>query len=137
MDDALKGGYILENSVKPVPDCLIIATGSELEIAVEARKLLLKQGYDARVVSMPSIEVFESQNTKYRESVIPSKVTARVCVEAGSSYSWYKYAGLNGELVCMDRFGLSGKYPELFKYFGFTAENVAEKALLSIQKNKR
>ena len=137
MDDALKGGYILENSVKPVPDCLIIATGSELEIAVEARKLLLKQGYDARVVSMPSIEVFESQNTKYRESVIPSKVTARVCVEAGSSYSWYKYAGLNGELVCMDRFGLSGKHPELFKYFGFTAENVAEKALLSIQKNKR
>ncbi len=137
MDDALKGGYILENSVKPVPDCLIIATGSELEIAVEARKLLLKQGYDARVVSMPSIEVFESQNTKYRESVIPSKVTARVCVEAGSSYSWYKYAGLNGELVCMDRFGLSGKYPELFKHFGFTAENVAEKALLSIQKNKR
>ena len=137
IDDALKGGYVLENSVKPVPDCLIIATGSELEIAVEARRLLLKQGYDARVVSMPSIEVFESQNTKYRESVIPSKVTARVCVEAGSSYSWYKYAGLNGELVCMDRFGLSGKYPELFKYFGFTAENVAEKALLSIQKNKR
>ncbi len=137
MDDALKGGYIVENSVKAIPDCLIIATGSELEIAVEARKLLLKQGYDARVISMPSIEVFESQSAKYRESVIPSKVTARVCVEAGSSYSWYKFAGLNGELVCIDRFGLSGKYPELFKYFGFTAENVAEKALLSIEKNKQ
>lgn len=137
MDDALMGGYIVENSVKKVPDCIIIATGSEIEIAVEARKLLLKQGYDARVVSMPSIEVFESQSAKYRESVIPSKVTARVCVEAGSPYSWYKYAGLNGELVCMNTFGLSGKYPELFKRFGFTAENVAEKALISIEKSKQ
>ncbi len=132
MDDALKGGYIVENSVKPSPDCIIIATGSEVEVAIKARKLLLKEGYDARVVSMPSMEVFEKQSAKYRESVIPSKVTARVCVEAGSSYSWYKYAGSKGEIVCMDQFGLSGKYPELFKKFGFTPENVAEKAKNSI-----
>lgn len=135
-DDALRGGYIIENSVKPTPDCLLIATGSEVELAVKARKLLLKEGYDARVISMPSIEVFEKQNQKYRESVIPSKVEARVCIEAGSSYSWYKYAGLKGELVCMDRFGLSGKYPDLFKKFGFTPENIAEKAKISIAKNK-
>lgn len=135
-DDVLKGGYIIENSLKQTPDCILIATGSEVEIAIEARKLLLKDGYDVRVVSMPSIEVFESQPNKYQESVIPKKVTARVCVEAGSSYSWYKYAGLDGELVCIDEFGVSGKYPELFKKFGFTAENVAEKARLTIQKNK-
>lgn len=136
-DDALKGGYIIEDSVKKTPDCLIIATGSEIEIAIKARKLLLLEGYDARVISMPSIEVFESQSTKYRESVIPSKVTARVCIEAGSSYSWHKFAGLDGELVCLDEFGLSGKYPELFEKYGFTAENVAEKAKLSIAKSKR
>lgn len=135
-DDVLRGGYIIENSLKKTPDCILIATGSEVEIAIEARKLLLKDGYDVRVVSMPSIEVFESQPNKYKESVIPQKVTARVCVEAGSSYSWYKYAGLDGELVCIDEFGVSGKYPELFKKFGFTAENVAEKARLTIQKNK-
>lgn len=135
MDDALKGGYIVENSVKPTPDCIIIATGSEVEVAVKARKLLLNDGYDVRVVSMPSIEVFEKQSAKYRESVIPSKVTARVCVEAGSSYSWYKYAGFKGETVCMDQFGLSGKYPELFQKFGFTPENVAEKAKNSIRNN--
>lgn len=137
MDDALKGGYIVENSVKPTPDCIIIATGSEVEVAIKARKLLLKDGYDARVVSMPSMEVFEKQSAKYRESVIPSKVTARVCVEAGSSYSWYKYAGFKGEMVCMDQFGLSGKYPELFKKFGFTPENVAEKAKTSILNNAK
>lgn len=135
MDDALKGGYIVENSVKPTPDCIIIATGSEVEVAVKARKLLLNDGYDVRVVSMPSIEVFEKQSAKYRESVIPSKVTARVCVEAGSSYSWYKYAGFKGETVCMNQFGLSGKYPELFQKFGFTPENVAEKAKNSIRNN--
>ncbi len=134
-DDISKGGYIVENSLKQTPDCLLIATGSEVEIAIEARKILLKSGYDARVVSMPSMEVFESQSQKYRESVIPKKVRARVCVEAGSAYSWHKYAGLDGELVCIDEFGLSGKYPELFKKFGFTAENVAEKALLAIAKN--
>lgn len=137
MDDALKGGYIVENSVKTTPDCIIIATGSEVEVAIKARKLLLKEGYDARVVSMPSMEVFEKQSAKYRESVIPSKVTARVCVEAGSSYSWYKYAGFKGEMVCMDQFGLSGKYPELFKKFGFTPENVAEKAKTSILNNAK
>ena len=81
--------------------------------------------------------MFEKQSTKYRESVIPSKVKARVCVEAGSPYSWYKYAGSFGELVCMDQFGLSGKYPELFEKFGFTAQNIAEKAKISIVKSKQ
>lgn len=137
LDDVLKGGYILQNSIKQTPDCVIIATGSEMEIAVEARKLLLKEGYDARVVSMPCLEVFEKQSAKYKESVIPSKVRARVCVEAASPYSWFKYAGLDGEVVCMDTFGLSAKYPDLFKKFGFTAENVAEKAKISIAKTKK
>lgn len=136
-DDVLKGGYILQNSIKQTPDCIIIATGSEIEIAVEARKLLLKEGYDARVVSMPCAEAFEKQSAKYKESVIPSKVRARVCVEAASPYSWFKYVGLDGELVCMDTFGLSAKYPVLFEKFGFTAENVAEKAKISIAKTKK
>lgn len=136
-DDVLNGGYILQNSLKQTPDCVIIATGSEMEIAVEARKLLLKEGYDARVVSMPCAEVFEKQSAKYKESVIPSKVRARVCVEAASPYSWFKYAGLDGETVCMETFGLSAKYPDLFEKFGFTAENVAEKAKISIAKTKK
>lgn len=134
MDDALKGGYILADSSKQTPDVILIATGSEVDTAMQAKELLFADGIDARVVSMPSIEVFEAQNKKYKESVLPSKVKARVCVEAGSPYSWYKYAGDYGEIVAMDKFGLSGKYSELFERFGFTAENVAQAAKKSMAK---
>ena len=136
MDDALKGAYIVADSTKSTPDVIIIATGSEVDPSIKAKELLADEGIDARVVSMPSIEVFEQQNKAYRESVIPAKVKARVCVEAGSPYSWYKYAGDNGEIVAMNTFGVSGKFPELFAKYGFTGENIAEKAKISLAKCK-
>ena len=111
---------------------MIIASGSEVEPSIAAQKLLSDKGVDARVISMPSIEVFEAQPKTYRESVIPASVQARVCVEAGSSYSWHKFAGIHGQIIGMDEFGVSGKYPQLFEKYGFTAQNIAQKALESI-----
>ena len=125
---ALKGGYILADSDKATPDVILMASGSEVEQAFKAKELLIKDGIDARVVSMPSIELFEKQSEEYKESVLPKNVRARVAVEAGSAYSWYKYVGLDGATVCIDHFGASAPANILFKEFGFTAENVAEKA---------
>jgi transketolase len=107
-----------------------------VELCVKAKAALEEKGVKARVVSMPCIEEFEKQNASYRESVIPASVKARVCVEAGSPYSWYKYAGDCGEMVCMSTFGASAPAGKLFPHFGFTAENVVEKALASIEKTK-
>lgn len=131
---ALKGGYVLYDSEKATPDVILIATGSELQLAVSAREELKKQNVDARVVSMPSIEVFEKQSEKYKESVLPKAVRARVAVEAASPYSWYKYVGIDGELVCMDTFGKSAPAGKLFDLFGFTTKNVVKKAMASIKK---
>ncbi|MBO7369380.1 MAG: transketolase, partial [Clostridia bacterium] len=136
LDAALKGAYIVADSIKSTPDALLIASGSEVDPCLKAKELLLADGIDARVISVPSIEVFEAQSAKYRESVIPSKVKARVCVEAGSPYSWYKYAGDNGEIIGMSEFGVSGKFQDLFIKFGFTPENIAEKAKASYEKTK-
>lgn len=125
---ALKGGYILADSLKETPDVILMASGSEVEQAMQAKELLIKDGIDARVVSMPSMEIFEKQSEEYKESVLPKNVRARVAVEAGSAYSWYKYVGLDGATVCIDHFGASAPANILFKEFGFTAENVKEKA---------
>ena len=95
---------------------------------MEAQKNLKADHIDARVVSMPCIEEFEKQSAAYRESVLPSAVRARVCVEAGSPYSWYRYAGLDGEIVGMTTFGASAPSEQLFSHFGFTAENVTAAA---------
>lgn len=134
-ENALKGGYVISDCEKATPDCLLIASGSEVEICVEAQKLLLeRKGVEARVVSMPSTDIFDKQSTEYRESVIPNEVKARVCVEAASSLSWYKYAGDNGKIVAIDRFGESGKAETLFEQYGFTAENVYENALATLNK---
>ena len=130
---ALKGGYILEDCAG-TPDVLLIASGSEVEQCVGAKAELEKEGIKARVISMPCIEEYEKQSDAYKESVIPSAVKARVCVEAGSPYSWYKYAGDKGEIVAMNGFGASGPAPLLFKKFGFTVENIVEKAKLSLAK---
>ena len=130
--DALKGGYILSDSEKSIPDVIIIATGSEVDVAMAAKDMLKDQNVDARIVSMPSIEVFEEQSEEYKETVLPKSVKARVCIEAGSPYSWYKYMGSYGEVISMLDFGKSAKFPDLFKHFGFTAENVCNKALISI-----
>lgn len=129
---ALKGGYVLEDC-EGTPDVLLIASGSEVEQCVGAKAELAKEGIKARVISMPCFEEFEKQTAEYKESVIPSAVKARVCVEAGSPYSWYKYAGDKGEIIGMSTFGASGPAPQLFKLFGFTVENVVEKAKKSLK----
>ena len=107
-----------------VPDAIIIATGSELELAVKAAESLAAQGKQIRVVSLPSTNVFDAQDAAYRESVLPAAVTKRVVVEAGVTDSWWKYAGSNGKVIGLDRFGESAPAPALFKEFGFTTENV-------------
>lgn len=132
---ALKGGYVLEDC-EGTPDVLLIASGSEVELCVKAKAVLGEQGVKARVISMPCLEEFEKQPADYKESVIPSAVEARVCVEAGSPYSWYKYAGNKGEIVAMTGYGASGPAPKLFEKFGFTTENVVAKAFASIEKTK-
>jgi transketolase len=132
---ALNGGYVLEDC-EGTPDVLLMASGSEVELCVKAKAVLAEQGVKARVVSMPCFEEFDKQTAEYKESVLPASVKARVAVEAGSSYSWYKYAGSCGELVCMDTFGASAPAGKLFAHFGFTIENVVEKALASIEKAK-
>ncbi len=126
--DAFKGGYILRDSAKKTPDVIIIATGSEVSLAVNAREELLKDGIDARVVSMPCMEEFEKQSEKYKESVIPSSVRARVAVEAGATLSWYKYVGLDGKIVGIDTFGASAPAKKLFEKFGFTVDAVVNAA---------
>ena len=131
--DALKGGYILEDC-EGTPDVLLIASGSEVELCVKAKAALAEENIKARVVSMPCIEEFEKQCDCYKESVLPKAVKARVCVEAGSPYSWYKYAGDNGEIVAMTTFGASGPAPKLFEKFGFTVDNVVAKAKASLNK---
>ncbi|MBO5198664.1 MAG: transketolase [Lachnospiraceae bacterium] len=122
--EALKGAYVLEDSAKETPDAIIIATGSEVSLAVEAKAELAKEGIDVRVVSMPCMDIFEEQSEEYKESVLPKKVRARVAVEALGDYGWGKYVGLDGKCVCMTGFGASAPAATLFKKFGFTTENV-------------
>lgn len=130
---ALLGGYVLSDC-EGTPDVLLIGTGSEVELCMGAKELLAAKNIKARVISMPSMEEFEKQTPEYKESVLPHNVRARVCVEAGSHFSWYKYSGECGEIVAMQTFGTSGPAKKVFEHFGFTKENVAEKAELSIQK---
>ena len=115
-----KGGYILKDT-DGTPDAIIIATGSEVAIAMHAAEASDK---DVRVVSMPSVDAFEAQDAAYKESVLPAAVTARVAVEAAIGDGWWKYIGMRGEVICMNSFGESAPAPELFKHFGFTTENV-------------
>ncbi|QLB21262.1 transketolase [Vespertiliibacter pulmonis] len=122
-----RGGYILKEC-NGTPDLILIATGSEVELAVKAAEVLAVEGHNVRVVSMPSTNVFDAQDKAYRESVLPSNVTKRVAIEAGIADFWYKYVGFNGRIVGMNSFGESAPAGELFKLFGFTVENVVEKA---------
>ena len=133
---ALMGGYVLEDCEGDA-DVLLIGTGSEVELLVKAKAVLAEKELKARVISMPCFEEFEKQNEYYKEKVLPKNVKARVCVEAGSPYSWYKYAGDNGEIIAMEGFGASAPAGILFPHFGFTVENVVEKALASIEKTKQ
>jgi transketolase len=122
-----KGGYILKDC-EGKPELIFIATGSEVELAVAAADKLTAQGKNVRVVSIPATDLFDKQDAQYRESVLPADVTARVAIEAGIADFWYKYTGLNGAIIGMTTFGESAPADELFKMFGFTVENVVEKA---------
>ncbi|MDR3363382.1 MAG: transketolase [Clostridiales Family XIII bacterium] len=127
--DAQRGGYILAAEGGDAPDVILVASGSEVAPALEARSLLKAKGVDARVVSMPSLDVFFEQPEAYREGVLPKSVARRVAIEAASRYSWGEIAGLSGAYVTMDGFGASGPATALFEKYGFTAENIAAKAL--------
>lgn len=127
--EALKGGYIIAESIKAKPDAIIIASGSEVSLAVDAKKELMEKGFDIRVVSMPCMDIFEQQSDEYKEKILPQTVEKRLVVEAGSSICWGKYLGFKGKSVTIDTFGASAPANVLFKKYGFTVENVVNKAL--------
>lgn len=122
-EGALRGGYVISDAKNFTG--IIMASGSEVSLALDAQRILADRGIKVRVVSIPCFRLFDEQTENYRESVLPSSIRARVAVEAGSSMSWGKYVGMDGAYVCMDTFGKSAPAKELFEYYGFTAENVA------------
>ncbi|WP_435282454.1 transketolase [Streptomyces koelreuteriae] len=136
-EDAAKGGYVLFEADGGEPEVVLIATGSEVHVAVEAREQLQGAGVPTRVVSMPSVEWFEQQDQGYRDSVLPSAVKARVAVEAGIGLTWHRYVGDAGRIVSLEHFGASADGKVLFREFGFTAENVAAAARESIAAAQR
>ena len=127
LNNVAKGGYILSDS-DGSPELIFIATGSEVELAMQAAAQMRGNGKNVRVVSMPCTDLFDAQDAAYRESVLPSAVSARVAVEALQADYWYKYVGLNGAIVGMTTFGESAPADKLFEHFGFTVANIVEKA---------
>ena len=132
---ALKGGYVVQDC-GGTPDVLLMATGSEVDLCVQAKKLLENENIKARVISIPCTELFEMQDEEYKHSIISPQIKARVCVETAAPSAWYKYAGDYGEILTMDTFGLSAPFETLYKHFGFTPENIVIKAKRSISKSK-
>lgn len=122
--DALKGAYILKDDTNP--DIILMATGSEVGLVVEAADALKEKGIRVRVISMPSWEVFEKQSDEYKNTLFPKNITKRVAVEAASSFGWHKYVGSEGKVISIDTFGASGPADILFKKFGFTVENIVK-----------
>ena len=126
IDQAVRGGYVLEGDDDPA--VLLIATGAEVHTALEARTLLAEDGITSRVVSLPSFELFDEQPESYREQVIPPSVEARVCIEAGASLGWERFAGAHGAIVALDRFGASAPGTSVLEHLGFTPRHVADEA---------
>ncbi|MGW4592776.1 transketolase [Amycolatopsis thermoflava] len=135
-DKVAKGAYVLAEASSGTPEVVLMATGSEVQLAVEARKTLEADGVPTRVVSVPCVEWFEAQDEAYRESVLPSGVKARVSVEAGIAQPWYRWVGDAGEIVSIEHFGASADYQTLFREFGFTADAVVDAARRSLAKTK-
>jgi transketolase len=127
-ESAVKGAYVLAEAPGGTPDVILIATGSEVQLAVAARETLAAEGVNARVVSAPSLEWFAEQDEAYRESVLPAAVTARVSVEAGIALTWRGIVGDKGRSVSIEHFGASADYKTLFQKFGITADAVVEAA---------
>ncbi|GAB4377994.1 MAG: transketolase [Calditrichia bacterium] len=130
----LRGAYVLSPEKGTVPDIILMASGSEVQIILEAQEILNQKGIDTRVVSMPSWELFEEQPQSYREQVLPHEVKARLAIEAGSSFGWQKWVGEGGETIGIDRFGASAPYREIYHHFGLTVENVVEKSMGIVRK---
>lgn len=136
-DNLAKGAYVLLDSEKVYPDVLLIATGSEVEFAVNAHARLTEMGIGAHVVSMPSWELFEQQSDEYRNFVLPPSVKARVAIEAGITQGWKRWVGPDGSVVGLDRFGASAPYKTIYEHLGFTTDNIVLRALETIDKSKK
>ena len=127
-----RGAYVLKEADGGRPDCILIGTGSEVQVCLDAADKLAAEGVKARVVSMPSWDLFEQQDSAYRESVLPKAVTARVACEAACGFGWERWLGTRGEFVGMKSFGASAPAPALYKHFGITPDGVAAAAKRSI-----
>jgi transketolase len=128
---AYKGAYVLKDEVNPAtgkPDILLMASGSEVELIYNAQPILKEAGIHVRVISVPSLDVFDRLPDSEKEAIMPKAVRARLAVEAASTFGWHKYTGLDGDVIGIDTFGASAPAPSLFKAFGFTVDAVVEKA---------
>lgn len=134
--EAMKGAYIVKDSKNETPEAIFIASGSEVAPTLQAAAILEEEGVDVRVVSMPSMELFEMQSEEYRESILPRAVRNRVSVEASKDFGWGRYIGIDGDMVGMKGFGASAPSSQLFEYFGFTKENIAQTMRNVIARNK-
>jgi transketolase len=132
-----RGAYVLGDAPDPHPEVILIASGSEVQLIVEAQRKLQEQKVSARAVSMPSWELFEAQSEEYRHSVLPPWAQVRIAVEAGVSHGWYRYVGSQGEVIGVDRFGASAPGPVVMREYGFTVENVFQRTLALLQKTRK
>ena len=128
--DALKGAYIIKDSVKETPDVILMASGSEVNLVMLAAEKLYEENIDARVVSMPCSDIFDAQDEDYKEKILPNSVRKRIAVEALSSFGWERYTGIDGEVIAMNSFGASAPQDKLFKHFGFSVENIVDRVKL-------
>jgi len=124
-----RGAYVLRDPEDGSPDLILMASGSEVSLALEAEKQLKEKGVKARVVSMPSWELFDEQDEAYRNEVLPPSVTARLAIEAGSTQGWHRYVGSAGDVIGLDRFGASAPGKVVYEKFGFSVENIVERSL--------
>ena len=127
MSSIEKGGYVLRDC-RATPDLILIATGSEVGLAVEAAERLKAEGHKVRVVSMPCTQVFDAQRKVYRDTVLPPEVTRRISIEAGVTSCWWKYVGTEGRVIGIDTFGASAPADQLFEHYGFTVDHVCKVA---------
>jgi transketolase len=132
-----KGAYVLLDSNKVYPDILLIATGSEVQFAVEAHAKLAEQGIGAHVISMPSWELFQEQSEEYQNFILPPSVKARVAIEAAVPMGWERWVGGQGTVIGLERFGASAPYKTIYEHLGFTTDNVVLKALQTIDNSKK
>jgi transketolase len=131
-----RGAYILAEASNGRPEIVLIATGSEVDLIVEAQRELEKQNIQARLVSMPSWELFDAQTEEYRGSVFPPSIRTRLAVEAGATQGWHRYVGDYGDVIGLDHFGASAPASVLMREYGFTVENVCKRALALLKKNR-